>query len=167
MTKLAAQLRHMQLYAHNAHNLCKGDTFYSDHGELGGLYGTYEGGYDDIVERTIGLGQSIDLIAVQKDALKMLEEKGTPSSFNDAFTTILGCEKELCKLLAEANEGASLGTQDLLQGMCNESEVRQYKLQQRLNKSASAESTEESKEESKEATSKVTQPKIKLLTAKA
>lgn len=65
MEKLATKLRYMQFYAHNAHNMCKGDTFFSDHEELGGLYGTYEGLYDSIVERMIGTGQTIDLVKVQ------------------------------------------------------------------------------------------------------
>ena len=33
MIKLATQLRYMQFYAHNAHNMCQGDTFFSDHEE--------------------------------------------------------------------------------------------------------------------------------------
>lgn len=162
MTKLAAQLRYMQLYAHNAHNSCKGDTFYSDHEELGGLYGTYEGGYDGIVERTIGTGGKIDLMQVQKDALAMLEKKGVPTSFNDAFETLLGCEKELCSLLEEEDKNASFGTKDLLQAMASDCEVRQYKFQQRLNKSSSS-----GESESKEAAAKVVAAKVKLLTTKA
>lgn len=151
MIKLATHLRHMQLYTHNAHNMCKGDTFFTDHPELGGLYGTYEDEYDGVVERLIGLGKAPDLLQVQKDAVAMLDSAGTPSGFNDAFSTILGYEEELCKLLDEANEGASLGTQNFVQGIADTSEVRQYKLKQRLSKS-SAKAEDSSGEEKKEAT---------------
>lgn len=175
MEKLAAKLRYMQFYAHNAHNMCKGDTFFSDHEELGGLYGTYEGLYDSIVERMIGTGQTIDLVKVQTEAVKMLDSDATPTDFNTAFNAILTCEQDLCKLISDANEGASLGTQDLLQAMCNDSEVRQYKFQQRLSKYSAAKKETDSKEdnttgdtieEKKEATTKAKAVVVKLLTSK-
>jgi DNA-binding ferritin-like protein len=175
MTKLATQLRYMQFYAHNAHNVCQGDTFFADHEELGDLYGTYTGLYDSVVERMIGLGQSIDLVKIQVDAAKMLDGEAEPTAFSSAFAGLLSCEQELCKIISEANEGASLGTQDLLQAMCNEAEVRQFKFQKRLSKSASSasassetkdeEKTEEKTEE-KEATSKIKKVAFKLLTSK-
>lgn len=168
MTKLATQLRYMQFYAHNAHNICQGDTFFSDHEELGDLYGTYTGLYDSVVERMIGLGQSIDLVKIQLDAAKMLDGEAGPTAFSAAFAGLLTCEQELCKIIAEANEGASLGTQDLLQAMCNDAEVRQFKFQKRLSKSASSssETKTESEDESKEATTKIKATAFKLLTAK-
>jgi len=162
MTKLATKLRYMQFYAHNAHNACKGETFYSDHEELGALYGVYEGLYDNVIERMIGLGQAVDLIKVQSEAVKMLEGETTPTAFNAAFSAVLTCEEDLCKLISEANEGASLGTQDLLQAMCNDSETRQYKLKQRISKSSSAEAASETKE----ATDKSKATVFKLLTSK-
>lgn len=146
MIKLATHLRYMQFYAHNAHNNCQGDTFFADHEELGDLYGTYTGLYDSVVERMIGLGQAIDLVKVQVDAAKMLDSEAAPTSFSAAFSGLLTCEQELCKLISEANEGASLGTQDLLQAMCNDAETRQYKFKKRLSQ-ASATSTEEKSEE--------------------
>jgi DNA-binding ferritin-like protein len=172
MIKLATHLRYMQFYAHNAHNLCQGDTFFADHEELGDLYGVYEGLYDSVVERMIGLGQSVDLVKIQVDAAKMLDGEAEPKAFSAAFSGLLTCENDLCKVIADANEGASLGTQDLLQAMCNESEVRQYKFKQRLSKSgetakepATSTSTEE-KAESKEATTKAKAVAVKLLTSK-
>lgn len=175
MEKLATKLRYMQFYTHNAHNMCKGDTFFSDHEELGDLYGTYEGLYDSVIERMIGLGQSVDLIKVQSEAVKMLDSDAAPTDFNAAFSTILSCEQDLCKLISDANAGASLGTQDLLQAMCNDSEVRQYKFQQRLSKYTSAKKETDSKEdntavatteEKKEATAKSKAITVKLLTSK-
>lgn len=175
MTKLATQLRYMQFYAHNAHNICQGDTFFADHEELGDLYGTYTRLYDSVVERMIGLGQAIDLVKIQVDAAKMLDGEAEPTAFSSAFAGLLSCEQELCKIISEANEGASLGTQDLLQAMCNDAEVRQFKFQKRLSKSASSSTSsstsekEEEKEEeteSKEATTKIKAIAFKLLTSK-
>lgn len=171
MTKLATHLRYMQFYAHNAHNACQGDTFYSDHEELGDLYGVYTGLYDSVVERMIGLGKPIDLVKVQVDAAKMLDGEAEPKAFSAAFAGLLTCEQELCKILIEANEGASLGTQNLVQGIADDSEVRQYKLQQRLSKSAastppSSENKTEAKEEAKEATTKIKKIAVKLLSVR-
>lgn len=169
MIKLATHLRYMQFYAHNAHNLCQGDTFFADHEELGGLYGVYEGLYDSVIERMIGLGQSVDLVKVQVEAAKMLDGEAEPKAFSSAFSGLLTCENELCKLISEANTGASLGTQDLLQAMCNDAEVRQYKFKQRLNKAGEAKtpapSTEE-KSDTKEATAKSRSKVFNLITGK-
>jgi hypothetical protein len=177
MIKLATQLRYMQFYAHNAHNLCQGDTFFADHEELGDLYGVYEGLYDSVIERMIGLGQSVDLVKIQVEAAKMLDSEAEPTAFSSAFSGLLTCENDLCKVISDANEGASLGTQDLLQAMCNESEVRQYKFKQRLNKSGEAktpapsaegktEEKTEGKPDTKEATTKSKPPVFKLITGK-
>jgi DNA-binding ferritin-like protein len=163
----------MQFYAHNAHNLCQGDTFFADHEELGDLYGVYEGLYDSVIERMIGLGQSVDLVKIQVEAAKMLDSEAEPKAFSSAFSGLLTCEHDLCKVISDANEGASLGTQDLLQAMCNEAEVRQYKFKQRLSKSGEAKtpapSTEgktEEKPDTKEATTKNRPPVFKLITGK-
>jgi DNA-binding ferritin-like protein len=174
MLELATHLRYMQFYAHNAHNLCQGDTFFTDHEALGGLYGTYTELYDGVVERMIGLGQSVDLVKIQVEAAKMLGAEATPTSFSAAFTGLLSCEQELCKIISAANEGASLGTQDLLQAMCSESEVRQYKFQKRSSKSdtpkvavaATPKEKVDEKLEVKESTDKIKDTPVKLLTSK-
>ena len=169
MIKLATHLRYMQFYAHNAHNLCQGDTFFADHEELGDLYGVYEGLYDSVIERMIGLGQSVDLVKIQVEAAKMLDSEAEPKAFSSAFSGLLTCEHDLCKVISDANEGASLGTQDLLQAMCNEAEVRQYKFKQRLNKSGEAKTpapSAEEKPDTKEATTKNRPPVFKLITGK-
>ena len=92
-----------------------------------------------------------------------------PKAFSAAFSGLLTCENDLCKVISDANEGASLGTQDLLQAMCNKSEVRQYKFKQRLNKSGEAKTpvpSAEEKPDTKEATTKNRPPVFKLITGK-
>ena len=131
MKRLAVLYRGLQLYAHNAHNLAKGKTFFEDHEYLGELYGAYESAYDSIVERMIGLDQKIDLKAITTEAADMA---GTSDiSDNDqAFRTILATEKELQTALEEEDKSATFGTCNLLQDLADQSEARMYKLKRRL-----------------------------------
>ena len=126
---LAALLRYLQFYAHFAHNKCGGPTFLVDHPFLAELYAGYEDDYDAVIERMIGLDESVDLIKIHKAASEGLKE---PKSFDEAFKEILQCEEELCGALDKLNKGASIGTQNLLADMADRSEMRQYKLKQRL-----------------------------------
>lgn len=131
MHNTAIILRALQLYAHNAHNLAKGKTFLEDHEFLGELYGAYEGEYDSIVERMIGLGEEPDL----NDITKQAADAATANEFKDnenAFSVLLVTEKELCSSIEKDMTDASNGTQNLLQGIADNSEMRQYKLKRRL-----------------------------------
>ena len=126
---LAALLRYMQFYAHVAHNMCSGPTFVSDHPFLAELYGAYEEEYDGVIERMIGLGEKINLAEIHKMAAKDLE---VPQSFEQAFKELMVCEKSLCKACEALAKDASLGTENMLAGIADKSEMRQYKLKQRL-----------------------------------
>lgn len=131
MHNTAIILRALQLYAHNAHNLAKGKTFLEDHEFFGELYGAYEGEYDSIVERMIGLGEEPDL----NDITKQAADAATANEFKDnenAFSVLLVTEKELCSSIEKDMTDASNGTQNLLQGIADNSEMRQYKLKRRL-----------------------------------
>lgn len=126
---LPALLRYMQFYAHMAHNLVGGATFLSDHEFLAELYATYETAYDAVIERMIGLGEPINLVEVQK---KAVAELTAPESFEKAFKELLSCEEDLCKALDKIAKDASLGTNNMLSDMADKSEMRQYKLKQRI-----------------------------------
>ena len=131
MHNTAIILRALQLYAHNAHNLAKGKTFLEDHEFLGELYGAYEGEYDTIVERMIGLGEEPDL----NDITKQAADAATANDFKDndnAFSVLLVTEKELCSSIEKDMTDASNGTQNMLQTIADNSEMRQYKLKRRL-----------------------------------
>lgn len=133
MDSLITQLRALQFLAHRAHNVIKGPTFFEDHKFLGKLYPDYEAAYDSAVERVIGLGtEKLSLAKINIAASKMsdiLPDETKPEPF---FRAILKGEKDLCVMIDKAVENASHGTQDLLQGFCNDSEKRQYRLKQRL-----------------------------------
>ncbi len=133
MDSLITQLRALQFLAHRAHNVIKGPTFFEDHEFLGELYPAYEAAYDSAVERVIGLGtEKLSLAKINIAASKMsdiLPDETKPEPF---FRAILKGEKDLCGMIDKAMVNASHGTQDLLQGFCNDSEKRQYRLKQRL-----------------------------------
>lgn len=122
-------LRYMQFYAHMAHNIIGGEYFFGDHEFFGSLYEDYEKAYDSVIERMIGLGESIDLAKTQKAATQGLK---APKTCKEALEEILSCEEDLCKALEGLAKDASLGTNNLLAALADESEARQYRLKQRL-----------------------------------
>ena len=132
LLKLAVQLRHAQFYAHMAHNLTCGPTFYQDHDAFGDLYKAYEGEYDAVIERFIGLGGSPSIYGVTKNALAMLEEcqgDNKPSVF---FEKIIAIEGKIQSAVDVAlTDKQSEGTKNFLQGIADSSEQRLYKLRQR------------------------------------
>lgn len=122
-------LRYLQFYSHISHNVLGGETFFQDHSFLGELYSTYEDEYDSVVERLIGLGKKVDFPKIHKDAVKDLS---APKSYDECFKSILLSEEELCDSIEEYVKDASQGTIQLLGDIANRSEMRQYKLKQRL-----------------------------------
>lgn len=132
MKQIAVILRALQLYAHNAHNLAKGKTFFEDHEHFGELYATYESAYDSVIERMIGLDDAPDLIDVTERACALV--KKSPADNEEAFETIMATEYALREEVEAANGKASLGTQNFLQGIADASEQRCYLIGQRLKK---------------------------------
>lgn len=141
MEQIILQLRCMQLFTHNAHNLMGRMTFFSDHEFFGEVYPELENDYDSVVERTIGL------ISEQATGLNSLPEKLAQKlkqfpcldvkDNNVFFQALLSAEIELCKLIKEQLvkiKGISPGIEQLLGEICNKSEMRQYKIKQRLKK---------------------------------
>ena len=131
MNNLAITLRAAQFYAHAAHNTTSGMTFHEDHEFFGELYGAYESAYDSVIERMIGLGVSVDINEITLEAANDIQgyEHGDPEK---CYDELMDYEKKICKMVDTYNKGASLGTQNFLQGLADESEMRQYKIGQRL-----------------------------------
>lgn len=133
MKELAIHLLLLNRYAYIAHHFVGRNTFFSDHEYLGELYNKYDDLYDSVVERMIGLGQKPDEFGINNEAIAKLNNYQQNLNKNAAyFIIILSLEKELCMLINNLNSNASLGTQNFLQGIADESEQRQYKLKQRL-----------------------------------
>ncbi len=133
MIDLAAYLRFMQFYAHICHNLTSGPTFYQDHAAFGGLYEDYETAYDGVVERCIGLGLTINLFVITEKAGKLLAKKSDGASDPKAmFKSLLECEQKLCSHIDTLLGSSTEGTRQFLGNLCDESEVRRYRIGQRL-----------------------------------
>jgi len=134
MQDLAIQFRAAQLYAHNAHHQIKGITFFADHEFLASAYEAYTEAYDAIIERMIGtdipydlnqiLTSATDKVKTYPDTLKI------PSS--SIFNVILEIEKELCAIITNYGSEYSVGTINLIAQFADDSEVRQYKIRQRI-----------------------------------
>ena len=133
MKDLATLYRAAQFYAHAAHNLASGPTFFEDHEYLGELYGAYESAYDDLIERMIGLGVNVDISAVNKAAVNSAFHHEAEST-DECFAYLLDMEDEICDQIKVLVPKSTDGTQNLLQGLADDSEKRQYKLGQRLKK---------------------------------
>lgn len=139
MKELAVLLRKMQLAAHNFHNTVTGEDFMQDHSHLGDLYPAYESEYDSIIERIIGLygRDSLDLIAIQISAVEQLKQYPAKCESNtQCFEVLLHCEKELCDHVEKLCKvpGVTQGSQNLLAQLADNSESRQYKLKNRVQK---------------------------------
>lgn len=132
LNKLASDFRFMQMYAHNAHNLIKGSTFFQDHGFLGDLYPKYEEIYDSLIERMLGLDEDINLIEINDIAFQTLKKGGVTDDPQKIFTSLLRFEQYICLQIEDIKEQYSEGTRQMLGTIADESESRQYKLKQRI-----------------------------------
>ena len=131
MKNLAVILRASQLYAHMAHNLTTGCSFFSDHEAFGSFYNEYEKDYDDVVERIIGLTGDCDITAITKGACDIVEKTKFKDTMH-AYSVLLATEKSICEVATAENKKATLGTQNLLQAIADRSEMRQYKIGRRI-----------------------------------
>ena len=133
MHDLAVTLREAQLYAHNAHNIARGPSFFSDHEFFSDAYAAYEKAYDHVVERMIGLGHQVDLPAITKTAGKEAGAYSFDGMTNEAcFRVLLQHEAEIQKLVKKYVPNVDDGTQNLLQGLADESLDRSYLMQRRV-----------------------------------
>ena len=134
LINLAIAYRGAQILAHAGHNAISGPTFFSDHAYLEDLYGTYESAYDDLIEKVIGLGGSVDFPLITSKACSIgasFNPQG--KSADEIFQAVLTLEKQFCVLISSALAGGCTnGIQNLLQDLCDQAERRQYKLGQRL-----------------------------------
>lgn len=133
MQDLAIILRAAQLAAHALHHTVKGPSFFEDHEFLGELYGTYEGLYDDTIEKMIGLRKSVDMNRIITDAastaVHMLRRSPNVARW---YETILAIEESIrIEIAALLEVGQSNGVQNFLQGIADASEKRTYLLRQR------------------------------------
>jgi len=135
MKELLNHLRLMQLYAHMAHHVCKGPLFFQDHEFLGSLYAEVEGDYDAVAERAINK-EGLSVVNLNSQLKSIYSKaKNLPDESKDDKThlkKVLELEKELCSIIEKLVPNVSAGTEQLIGNVADKSEVRQYKLEQRL-----------------------------------
>lgn len=125
MHKIATTLRTAQLYAHEAHNQSSGSGFFGDHQFFNDAYKAYEDAYDLVVERMIGLGICVDHKQLSEQAVDQF-----PTS-HDYYERLMELEAQLQREIDEELPEATTGTNNLLSGLADASEVRVYKMKQR------------------------------------
>lgn len=129
LIRIATLFRVINLYAHHAHNLTRGNTFFEDHAFFGELYNLADDFYDALIERYLGtIGNNVDLNAIMAEAAGVVAK-----SDNDFFkTTQIMVEHAIKRLdtLSKSNM-VSEGTKNLLQGQADQLEVIIYKLKRR------------------------------------
>lgn len=133
MDDLATTFRAAHLYAHRAHNITKGKTFFQDHAMFGDLYEAYAKAYDDLIERIIGLDdEKLDIAAINKKAAATLSATDGDKTPEEMVKRLLSTEEKIRSLCDEINKKATLGTQNLVAQFADDSEKRTYKLKQRV-----------------------------------
>ena len=116
-----------KLYANAAHHRATGPTFFEDHEWLGEAYAAYDAAFDGLAERAIGLGEQVDHVAIYREAVALQS-----SNYDAAFASLLKLETMIQDAISTASQGASIGTQNLLAQLADDSEARVYKLRQKL-----------------------------------
>lgn len=137
MKELLVLLRAMQIFAQNAHHVVKGTPFHSDHGFFGDVYEEVAGDFDSLAERIVGL-YGEEPLALQPMMAAVVARLGDAPSVgvedNKVFYVHqLKMEDSLCKLVERIiSAGVNPGTEQLIGEICNKSEIRKYKIKQRI-----------------------------------
>ena len=126
LIQVATAFRALNLYAHQAHHMCKGATFMQDHAFFGELYSFAEDSYDSLVERSIGINDGdpnlSEIITKANDLISSLND--------DFYSHCLGISKEICDEI-NVIKNYDVGTLNLLQGIHDNLSVFIYKMQRR------------------------------------
>ena len=131
---LAAQYGVAKLLAHAYHHRTSGPSFFADHEFLGELYVAYDTAFDALCERAIGLGECEDSTEVFKEVCEDFQECVDEQGYftGSPFAHLLDIELAFQLSIKELSPAASLGTQNLLAQLADDSEARCYKLSQRI-----------------------------------
>jgi len=137
LAKLAIKLRTMQLYYHFCHNFARGPVFMQDHAAFNEFYDEATDDYDAVIENA--MVKEGDEVVCPKMQLKSIYGRIKELKCVDAesdkvlFEQGLMLEKELCTYIEDVKQsGVSLGCETLIGDVAARSEVRQYKIGQRI-----------------------------------
>lgn len=127
MEIIAIKLKALNLYAHMAHNLVSGISFFQDHEFFSSVYEKADDFYDSVVERMIGIGLKPDLKQINKDAVGLFSKMG-----NDYFPTVLAGIKSIQSDIDKECEDNTEAVKQLLGGISDELDMLVYKIKQRV-----------------------------------
>ena len=134
MDGLATILRAAQLYAHAAHHLVNGPSFFGDHEFFGDTYEELEGNYDDVIEQCLANNESIDFAELTAAASELMASS-MPTQTSDPDSLFSGQQelevkirKEIAKIMPEVGDAA----QGLIQSIAQSSMRRSFKILARL-----------------------------------
>ena len=134
MLQLLSHLRFMNLFYHHAHNVVSRVPFFADHEALGSFYTEADKDYDDVIERMIGKDMQAPLVQIMSGVqpkLSLMPQEGAENK--QYFVVAMQLEKDLRSLIdQEIAKGVSEGTRQLLGNIADKSEMRTYKLKQRV-----------------------------------
>lgn len=139
MLNLLIHLRLMNLLLHQYHNVCARVGFFADHEALGEMYEEADSEYDLVAERLVGLSDSsaLNLQAILDAVCQKYKQYPMDAKENSTlFQAALQLEKELqqqIEVLVKAG-GITQGVVQLLGDIAQRSEIRTYKIKQRLKK---------------------------------
>lgn len=134
MKELLILLRTLNLHYHHLHNTAQGPSFAADHDMMAAMYAEADADYDALAERYIGLTGEMSremLVSVVKESADILANMPLDKSVAEQLKFALNLEQSLCSEIASRAESHTAGTRNLMEGLADKSEVRQYKLQQR------------------------------------
>lgn len=137
MKELLYLLRGMSIYAQSAHHLVKGTPFHSDHAFFGDVYGALVDAYDGVAERIVGLygEEPLKLDMVMSMAMsKIADAPSIGVMDNKVFYEYQErLESRMRDLIAKIiATGVSPGVEQLIGEFANQSEIRSYKIKQRM-----------------------------------
>jgi len=134
MSSLLAHLRAASHLHQTHHWQSKGSPFFGDHLLFERLYNESQPFIDEVAERAIGEGSDDMVDALEQINLmqKTLASFKSSSSQEEMIAKSLKMEKDILELAKSLLDGATPGTSNLLEGLCDKHEQFVYLLQQRI-----------------------------------
>ena len=130
-------VRTMHLFYQNAHHHVGGPNFFADHEAFNSFYEDLAKLYDEVAERAIGVfgDHEVNIYDITSGIAETFKHL-PPFMENDNrnfFISSMGLEKELCSMCSDIrNKVDDIGLHNFLEGICDDSQVRQYKIGRRL-----------------------------------
>lgn len=134
MLQSLAHLRFMNLFYHQAHNTAARVPFFADHEAFGSFYAEMDSDYDSVAERMIGKGMDFTLEEVMMPVMEKMSNLPPSMGDNKAmFAYGLQLEEQLLRIIDEyIAKGVSEGTRQMLGDIADRTEIRIYKIKQRI-----------------------------------